>query len=107
MRAGQLRTPRECAAVIPLSPRRPSLRRPKGDIAVLGASLLARLVGVGHHPHRDDVPGFLAEGKAVVLEYVAPELVPFADAVAAAVDDNHLDLVGVVIRGDGADRGAT
>src|SRR5258706_12825908 len=87
------------------NPPRPSPLGPKADIAVLRAGFLVRVAGIGHHPHRDDVPGFLAEGEPIVLEHVAPELAPLADAAAAAFDDDRLDLAGGEARGDGADRG--
>src|SRR6266853_1105574 len=93
-----------CPTSVPSDPCRPSLLGLEADVAVLRAGLLARVAGVGHHPYRDDVPGFLAEGEPVILEYVAVELTPLADT--ACVDDDRLDLAGGDARGDGADRGA-
>src|SRR5690349_12533330 len=61
---------------------RPSLFRPETDVTILRARFFTGVARVGHHPHRDDVPGFLTESAPVVLEHVAPQFAPFADMAA-------------------------
>src|SRR6185436_17527318 len=73
------------------------LRQPgaqETDIAVVAGRGLAGVVGIGHHAHRYDVPGILAESEAIVLEHVAAEILPLPDLPFAACHDQHLDAVG-------------